>query len=57
MLAIIEIFEEDGDSSLMFEDEYAAYTIDVDHVSKTYQSRMSRKDDVYYRTQKFEYRI
>lgn len=57
MLAIIEIFEEDGDSSLMFEDEYAAYTIDVDPGSKTYQSRMSRKDDVYYRTEKFEYRI
>ena len=57
MLAIIEIFEEDGESSLMFEDEYAAYTIGVDPGSKTYQSRMSRKDDVYYRTQKFEYRI
>src|SRR6516225_9965769 len=53
----IEIFEEDDDSSLMFEDECAEYTIDVDPGSKTYQSRMSRKDDVYYRTQKFEYRI
>ena len=53
----IEIFEEDGESSLVFEDEYAEYTIDVDPGSKTYQSRTSRKDDVYYRTQKFEYRI
>ena len=53
----IEIFEEDDDSSLMFEDEYAEYTIDVDPGSKTYQSKMSRNDDVYYRTQKFEYRI
>jgi hypothetical protein len=53
----IEIFEEDDDSSLMFEDEYTEYTIAVDPGSKTYQSKMSRKDDVYYRTQKFEYRI
>ena len=53
----IEILEEDDDSSLMFEDEYAEYTIEVNPGSKTYQSKMSRKDDVYYRTQKFEYRI
>ena len=53
----IEIFEEDGDNTLSFGDKYADFTIDVYPESKTYQSRMSLKDDVYYRTEKFEYRI
>lgn len=53
----IEIFEEDGDNTLSFGDKYADFTIDVYPDSKTYQSRMNLKDDVYYRTEKFEYRI
>ncbi len=53
----IEIFEEDGDNTLSFDDEYADFTIDVYPDSKTYQSRMSMKDDCYYRTEQFEYRI
>ncbi len=53
----IEIFEEDGDNTLSLDDEYADFTIDVFPDSKTYQSRMRLKDDVYYRTEKFEYRI
>lgn len=53
----IEIFEEDGDNTLSFGDKYADFTIDVYPESKTYQSSMNLKDDVYYRTEKFEYRI
>ncbi len=53
----IEIFEEDGDNTLSFGDKYADFTIDVYPESKTYQSRMRLKDDVYYRTEQFEYRI
>jgi hypothetical protein len=53
----IEIFEEDGDNTLSFDDKYAEYTIDIYPDSKTYESRMNLKDDVYYRTEKFEYRI
>jgi len=53
----IEIFEEDGDNTLSFGDKYADFTIDIYSDSKTYQSRMNLKDDVYYRTEKFEYRI
>jgi len=36
----IEIFEEDGDNTLSFDDKYADFTIDVYPDSKTYQSRM-----------------
>lgn len=53
----IEIFEEDGDNTLTFGDEDADFTIDVFPESKTYQSRLSLKGDVYYRTEQFEYRI
>lgn len=53
----IEIFEEDGDHTLSLDNEHADFTIDVDPSSKTYRSRMSLKDDVYYRTQNYEYRI
>lgn len=53
----IEIFEEDGDHTLSLDNEHADFTIDVDPESKTYSSRMSLKDDVYYRTQLYEYRI
>lgn len=53
----IEIFEEEGENTLSFDNEHADFTIDVDTASKTYRSRMSLKDDVYYRTQKYEYRI
>lgn len=53
----IEIFEEEGDNTLSFGDEYADFAIDVYPDSKTYQSRMNLNDDVYYRTEKFEYRI
>lgn len=53
----IEIFEEEGENTLSFEDKYADFTIDIYPDSKTYQSRMCLKDDVYYRTEKFEYRI
>ncbi len=53
----IEIFEEDGDNTLSFGGKYADFTIDVYPESKTYQSKMSLKDDVYYRTEQFEYRI
>ncbi len=53
----IEIFEEDGENTLLFGDKYADFTIDVYPDLKTYQSRMNLKDDVYYRTEKFEYRI
>ena len=53
----IEIFEEDGDNTLSFGDKYDDFTIDIYSDSKTYQSRMNLKDDVYYRTEKFEYRI
>jgi hypothetical protein len=54
---VIEIFEEDGDHTLSFDNEHADFTIDVDPESKTYRSRMRLKDDVYYRTQRYEYRI
>ena len=53
----IEIFEEDGDNTLSLDDKYADFTVDVYPESKTYQSRMSLKDDVYYRTEQYEYRI
>ncbi len=53
----IEVFEEDGDNTLSLDDKYADFTIDVYPESKTYQSRMRLKDDVYYRTEQFEYRI
>jgi len=53
----IEIFEEDGENILSFNNEYADFTIDVYPESKTYQSSMSLKYDCYYCTQKFEYRI
>jgi hypothetical protein len=53
----IEIFEEDGDNTLTFGDKYADFTIDVYPESKTYQSSMSLKDDVYYRTEQIKYRI
>jgi hypothetical protein len=53
----IEIFEEDGDNTLSLNDKYSDFTIDVYPESKTYQSRMNLKDDVYYRTEQFEYRI
>jgi hypothetical protein len=53
----IEIFEEDGDNTLSLDDKYADFTIDVYPESKTYSSRMSMKEDVYYRTEQFEYRI
>jgi len=53
----IEIFEEDGENTLSFDNEHADFTIEVYPELKTYQSRMSLKDDCYYRTQKFEYRI
>lgn len=53
----IEIFEEDGENTLSLDNEHADFTIDVYPESKTYQSRMSLKDDCYFRTQKFEYRI
>ncbi len=53
----IEIFEEDGDHTLSLDNEHADFTIDVDPASKTYHSRMRLKDDVYYRTQRYEYRI
>jgi len=56
-LTEIEIFEEDGDNTLSIDDKYADFTIDIYPESKTYQSRMSLKDDVYYRTEQFEYRI
>jgi len=56
-LTKIEIFEEDGDNTLSIDDKYADFTIDIYPESKTYQSRMSLKDDVYYRTEQFEYRI
>jgi len=53
----IEIFEEDGNNVLSLDDKYADFTIDIYPDSKTYESRMRLKDDVYYRTEKFEYRI
>lgn len=53
----IEIFEEDGDNTLALDNEDASFTIDVDSQTKSYESRMRLKDDVYYRTQKFEYKI
>jgi hypothetical protein len=53
----IEIFEEGGDNTLSFGDKYADFTIDVYPDSKTFQSRMSLKYDLYYRTETFEYRI
>ena len=53
----IDFFEEDGDNTLSFDNEHADFTIDVDPESKTYRSQMSLKDDVYYRTQRYEYRI
>lgn len=53
----IEIFEEDGEHTLSLDNEHADFTIDVDPTSKTYRSQMSLKDDVYYRTQRYEYRI
>jgi len=46
-----------GANTLSLEDEDAAWTIDVNPDSKTYRSRMSLKEDVYYRTQEYEYRI
>lgn len=56
-LTEIEIFEEDGDNTLSIDDKYADFTIDIYPETKTYQSRMRLKDDVYYRTEQFEYRI
>jgi hypothetical protein len=53
----IEIFEEDGDNTLSLDNEHADFTIDVYPESKTYQSRMSLKDDCYYRTTQYQYRI
>jgi len=53
----IEILEEDGDNTLYLDDKYANTTIDVYPTTKTFSSRMSLKDDVYYRTEQFEYRI
>jgi len=53
----MEIFEDDGNNTLSFDDEDSNWDIDVNPESKTYRSRMSLKDDVYYRTQKYEYRI
>lgn len=53
----IEIFEEDGDNTLSIHDKYADFNIDVYPESKTFQSRMSLNDDVYYRTEQFDYRI
>lgn len=53
----IEIFEDDGDNTLSLDDKYADFTIDVYPETKTYQSRMRLKDDVYYRTEQFQYRI
>jgi hypothetical protein len=53
----IEIFEEDGDNSVSFETEYSSHNIDFYPDTKTYKARMNLKEDVYYRTEKFEYRI
>jgi hypothetical protein len=53
----IEIFDEDGEHTLSYESEYADFTIDVYPESKTYRSHMRLKEDVYYRTQQYEYRI
>ncbi len=53
----IEIFEEEGENTLTLDEKYADFTIDIYPESKTYQSRMSLKDDVYYRTEQYEYRI
>ncbi len=53
----IEIFEEDGDSTLSLDDKYADFTVSVYPEAKTYQSNMRLKDDVYYRTEQYEYRI
>ncbi len=53
----IEIFEEEGDNTLWFDNKYADFTIQVYPESKTYSSRMSLKDDVYYRTEQYQYRI
>lgn len=53
----VEIFEEDGENSLSISDQYTDVTIDVYPDSKTYESRMSLREDVYYRTEKFDYRI
>ncbi|EKD23541.1 MAG: hypothetical protein ACD_81C00219G0002 [uncultured bacterium] len=53
----IEIFEEDGSNTLSLSDKDVDFTINVDTESKTYRSRMSLNDDVYYRTENFQYRI
>lgn len=53
----IEIFEEDGDNTLSLDDKYADITVDIYPATKTFSSRTSLKDDVYYRTEQFEYRI
>lgn len=53
----IEFFEEDGGHTLTFSSEYADFTISVDPRTKNYRSEMSFKDDVYFRTENFEYRI
>lgn len=53
----IEIFEDEGENTLCIDNKYADFTIDVYPESKTYRSRMCLKDDIYYRTEQFEYRI
>jgi hypothetical protein len=53
----IEFFEEEDESTLLIDDEHFDVTIDLYPDSKTYNSQMSLKNDVYYRTQKYEYRI
>jgi len=53
----LEIFEEEGDRTLYLENEEVDFTIDVYPASKTYHSRMSLKQDLYYRNQIYEYRI
>jgi hypothetical protein len=53
----IDIFEEDGDHTLSFETEFSNHDVDVYPDTKTFTSRMNLKEDLYYRTEKFEYRI
>ena len=53
----VEILEDDGSDTLLYDNEYANFTIDVYPESKTYKSSTSLKADVSYRTEQFEYRI
>ncbi len=53
----IEIFEDEGENTLSLDNKDVDFTFDIYPESKTYQSRMSMKEDVYYRTQQYEYRI